>query len=46
MLRVGVLVDPEQSPWGRKTLDGKDVIGSSPENNAVPTVFKPGALFR
>lgn len=46
MLRIGVLVDPSKSPWDRKTLDGKDVVGSSTANNAVPTVFKPGAFFR
>ncbi len=46
MLRVGAVVDPSKSPYGRVLSDGSPLIGNSKENNAVPCVFKPGAFFR
>lgn len=45
MLRVGAVVDPDKSPYGRVLEDGSPLIGNSKENNAIPCVFKPGAFF-
>jgi hypothetical protein len=46
MIRVGAVVDPSKSPYGRVLRDGSPLIGNSKENNAVPCVFEPGAVFR
>jgi mannose-6-phosphate isomerase-like protein (cupin superfamily) len=46
MIRVGAVVDPSKSPYGRVLKDGSPLIGNSKENNAVPCVFEPGAVFR
>ncbi len=46
MIRVGSVVDPDKSPYGRELEDGTPMIGNSKENNAIPCVFKPGAFFR
>lgn len=46
MVRVGAVVDPTQSPYGRVLRDGSPLIGNSKENNAIPCVFKAGAYFR
>lgn len=39
LLRVGCLVDPDQSPWGRVGGDGRPLPGSSKENKSTPTEF-------
>lgn len=39
LLRVGCLVDPDHSPWGRVGGDGKPLPGSSKENRSAPTEF-------
>ena len=46
MLRTRTLVDADKNAHGRQTIDGEEITGSSTANNAVPTVFKPGAFFR
>jgi mannose-6-phosphate isomerase-like protein (cupin superfamily) len=46
MLRIGCVVDPTVNAHGRRTSDGEEITGNSAANNAVPTVFKPGAFFR
>ena len=45
LLRVGCHVDASQSPWGRITPDGAQVLGNSKDNNSVEPVAKPGAFF-
>ena len=46
MIRIGCPVDPDKPVHTRINADGTPMLGNASANNAVPTVFKPGAFFR
>lgn len=45
LLRVGCVVDAEQSPWGRVGADGNKLTGTDAGNKAEPTIFYTDRFF-